>query len=325
MGDSNKNTYLAAVRTSELPAVITSAGDRATTLFLQYFTAEIRNPHTREAYARAITRFFNWSEQMGLTLDEIKPMVVALYIEELLTEVGTSTVKLHLAAIRKVFDYLVIGGVLENNPAASVRGPKYNPTVGLTPVLSADEARRLIDAIPIRDRMGRPLVIGLRDRAMIGVMVYSFARVSAVVGMDRDDFFVNGGQQTLRLHEKGSKVLEIPAHPNAALYLEEYLEVAGLTKGPLFPSANRHRLLNPTRIGRGPVLRMVKRHAARAGLSPKVCCHTFRATGITEFLNQGGALERAQKFAGHSSPTTTQLYDRRDAEDDLDEIGRIRI
>src|SRR5260370_39101940 len=93
------------------------------------------------------------------------------------------TVKQHLAAIRQLFDYLTTGGILEVNPAASVRGPKYVVKRGKTPVLAAEEARKLLDSIESNT------LIGLRDRALIGAMVYSFARVGATVTMRVGDYF----------------------------------------------------------------------------------------------------------------------------------------
>jgi integrase/recombinase XerD len=104
-----------------LPALIEGAGDRAAWRFVEFFTATIRNVNTRAAYARAVARFLAWCEGEGLSdFQAIRPVVVAAYIE---TFPGAApSVKQHLAAIRQCFDWLVAGGVLENNPAASVRG-----------------------------------------------------------------------------------------------------------------------------------------------------------------------------------------------------------
>jgi site-specific recombinase XerD len=129
------------------------------------------------AYARAVKQFFDWCDKRKLELREIEPLSAAAYIEQLSAEASKPTVKQHLAAIRKLFDYLTTGGILEHNPASSVRGPKYVVRRGKTPVLSAEEARKLLDSIETTT------LIGLRDRALIGVMVYSFARVGAAVAM----------------------------------------------------------------------------------------------------------------------------------------------
>ena len=161
--------------------------------------------------------------------------------------------------------------------------------------------------------MSTGTLVGLRDRALIGVMVFSFARVSAVVGMQRQDYFPQGKRGWLRLHEKGGKRHDVPAHHRAEAYLEAYLEAGALAdpKAPLFQSVDWARRLTGRALPRREVLAMIKRRAAAAELPPSTCCHTFRATGITAYLSNGGTLEHAQQIAAHASPKTTKLYDRR--------------
>jgi integrase len=160
-------------------------------------------------------------------------------------------------------------------------------------------------------------------------MIYSFARVSAVVNMRAQDYYRNGKRFWLRLHEKGGKFHEVPAHHNVELYLDSYLEAAGISgepKSPLFRSTRgRSRRLTSRRMGRRDVLRMIKRRTKAIGVTSRVCCHTFRATGITAYLKNNGSLEIAQAIAAHESPRTTKLYDRRRDELTLDEIERIVI
>ncbi len=227
-----------------------------------------------------------------------------------------------MAAIRMLFDYLVTGHVLEGNPASSVRGPKHVVKKGKTPVLSASEARQLLDAIDVRT------IIGLRDRALIGLLVYSFARVSAAICMNTGDYYSQGRRMWFRLHEKGGKYHEVPAHHNAVEYLDAYLGAAGVTeqtKLPLFRTLDRRRALTADRMHRTDVLRMIKRRACAANLPASTCCHTFRATGITAYLECGGSLEHAQRIAAHESARTTKLYDRTSDAVSLDEIERIVI
>ena len=305
-----------------LPALIVEAGDHATERFMEFFTANTRNPNTRMAYARAVWRFTGWCEARGLGLQQIRPMHVAAYIEH--HPGAPQSVKQALAAIRMLFDWLVIGQVVPTNPATSVRGPKYVIKRGKTPVLSAAEARRLLDSIDTSQ------LVGLRDRALIGVMVFSFARVGAVVGMKVEDYYHVGRQGWLRLHEKGGKFHEVPAHHKVEEYLDAYLTAASIyndKKGPLFRSAGRWQTdgLTDTAITRTDVLKMIKRRAAGVGLPYSICCHTFRATGITAYLENGGTLEHAQMIAAHESPRTTKLYDRTGDQITLDEIERIRI
>ena len=147
-----------------LPAIVVRTGESAAWRFVEFFTATIRNRNTRAAYAQAVMQFFAWCEKHRVyTLADVKPVVVAAYIEN---HAGAApTVKQHLAAIRMLFDWLVTGQVIPTNPAASVRGPRYNVKRGTTPVLTGNQARTLIDSIKTDS------IVGLRDRALIGLIV----------------------------------------------------------------------------------------------------------------------------------------------------------
>jgi len=327
----------------ELPAIVERSGKRAARRFIEFFAAGIRNPNTRDAYARSVRQFFDWLDAQrpsGADLSSIEPLHVAAYIEELSRRglpsnlawhrrqvVGrpysAPAVKQHLAAIRMLFDWLVTGGVLPMNPASSVKGPRYSVTKGLTPVLSEDEAKQLFASIATDS------IAGLRDRALLGVMTYTFARVGAVVGMNVEDYYEERHRRWLRFHEKNGKLHAVPAHHKVVDYLEAYLDASGLRRArgaPLFRTLDRTRALSPRRIARAEVLQMVKRRARGAGLSPeRVRCHTFRATGITNFIERGGTVEKAQQIAAHSDVRTTKLYDRSNDELSLDEIERISI
>lgn len=304
------------------PQLIRAAGRQAEARYWEFFAARIRNRGTREVYGRAVMKFCRWCEQGEISLPQVSPFVVAAYIELLTEKRSAPTAKLHLAALRMFFDWLVVGQVLPVNPAASVRGPKHVVKTGKTPVLSADVARQLLDAIDCTT------IIGLRDRALIGLMVYSFARVSAAIGMNVEDCFFQGRRMWFRLYEKGGKHHVVPAHHNAEQYIDEYLAAdAKLTdpQGPLFRTISRERNLTDTRMHRSDVLRMIQRRAKSAGLRTHICCHTFRATGITTYLQNGGSIENAQLIASHESIRSTKLYDRTSDEISLDEIERIII
>lgn len=249
-------------------------------------------------------------------------MIVAAHIEWLGTSLAPPSVKQSLAALRMLFDYMVIGHAIEVNPAGSVRGPKYVVKKGKTPVLTAAETRMLLDSIPA------DTIAGLRDRALIAAMVYSFARVGAVVHMNVEDYYQNGKRFWFRLHEKGGKFHEVPAHHRAEELVDAYLAAARIAEGrktPLFRTLDRHRRLTGSRVYPNDVLRMIKRYARRSGLSDRICCHTFRATGITTYLLNGGTLERAASIAAHESTRTTQLYNRTSDAVSLDEIEKILI
>jgi integrase len=313
---------LARLGIGTLPASIGTQDERTRLRFIQFFTANIRNRNTRRAYARAVKQFFGWTESRRLRLEDIDALAVAAYIEKIGGEMARPSVKQVLAGIRQMFDYLVTGGILPINPAASVRGPKYVSRRGKTPVLAAEQARQLLDAIDC----SKP--IGLRDRALIGLMVFSFARVGAANTLRVGDYFENEKRWWLRLHEKGGKRHEVPCHHTLVQYLDGWIGAAGLgpdKKGWLFRSIGKGGRLTTHRMDTNDVLRMIKRRAKEAGLPYSTCCHTFRATGITTYLKNGGTLEHAQQIAAHESPRTTKLYDRTRDQVSRDEIERIEI
>jgi site-specific recombinase XerD len=291
---------------------------------LEFFAAQIRNPNTRKAYMRAAGAFAAWCAEYGISeLGQVRPVHVAAYIEGLGKKIAAPSVKLQLAAIRMLFDWLVVGQVVPVNPASSVRGPKHVVKKGKTPVLSVDEARALLDAIDTTS------MVGLRYRALIGLMVYTFARVGAVIRMRVEDVYVQSRRTWVRLHEKGGKRHEMPCHHNLDEYLQAYVQGAGIEadlKGYLFRTAlGRTSQLSENPMYQVDVYRMVRRRARDARVRTKICCHSFRATGITEYLRNGGKLEVAQQMANHESARTTGLYDRRNDQVSLDEVERILI
>src|SRR5215471_4825826 len=194
---------------------------------------------------------------------------------------------------------------------------------GKTPVLTPEEARALLDSIDTST------VVGLRDRALISVMVFTFARVGAVVDMRVEDFYPQGKRWWVRLHEKGGKRHEMPTHHTLEAYLDAYIDTAKLRdsgKSSLFRSAVRRTgTLTDHAMNRIDAWRMIQRRATAMGLKVRINCHTFRTTGITAYMDAGGTLENAQRMAAHESPRTTKLYDRTGDKITLDEVERIRI
>jgi site-specific recombinase XerD len=307
-----------------VPALIAGASEHAARRFLEFFAAAIRNKNTRAAYYRAVSHFFAWCDAADLgDLVDIEPLHVATYIEVLGATAAKPTIKQHLAAIRMLFDWLVVGQVLALNPAHAVRGPKHVVRRGKTPVLTADQARRLLESIEVST------VVGLRDRALIGAMTYAFARIGAVVAMHIEDYYPQGKRWWLRLHEKGGKRHEMPVHHKLEVFLDEYLAAAGIrdeSKGPLFRTARgKTGVLTAEAMHRVDAYRMIRRRTAELGFKIKLGCHVFRATGITAYLEAGGTLENAQAMAAHESPRTTKLYDRTGDVITLDEVERITI
>ena len=318
-------TVLAPVSLPQrLPALVVAAGPRAETCVLEFFAASIRNGHTRRAYARSVGDFLLWCERRGLrSILDVQPLHVAAYVEELTRARSAPTAKLRLAAIRRLFAWLVVGQVVPVNSAASVRGPAHSVRRGKTPVLEAAEARQLLDSID------PSTPAGLRDRALIALMVFSFARVGAALGMKVEDVYVQGRRLWVRLNEKGGKRHEMPCHHQLEAALEAYLDGCGLKgepKGPLFRTLGRGTgRLTSTPLPQANAYAMIRRRARAAGIETAIGNHTFRATGITAYLKNGGQLETAAAMANHASTRTTQLYDRRSDQISLAEIERMRI
>jgi integrase len=359
-GASSVAERLTGVPLTEIPltgvpltgaSLVACSGAPAEARFRDFFAVSIRNPNTRAAYARAAADFCGFAAGAGIgSLAAVEPVHVAAWVEALGRSHAPATVKQRLAALRMLFDWLVVGQIVPLNPAAPVRGPRHVVRRGKTPVLGRDEARALIAAIDAST------LIGLRDRAFIGLMVYSFARVGAAVAMRVEDFYPSGRRWWVRLHEKGGKHHELPAHHNLEAWLHAYIDAAGIGpdqggagvgragvgrasvgrdgvgrasigrdgRGPLFRSAARRSGLLTTRplLARN-ALDLVRRRARAAGIATPVSNHTFRATGITAYLENGGTLEGAQAIAAHESPRTTKLYDRTADSVTLDEIERI--
>lgn len=164
------------------PALIAAAGEEARERFFEFFAAQIRNRNTRAAYLQAAHQFFAWCEDRGLELRQIRPLHVAAYIEAKQRELSAPSIKQHLAGLRMLFNWLVIGQVLPTNPALFVKGPKFSRQVGITPILEAGQMRDLLDSIETNS------LKGLRDRA-----------VSAVVLLAREDYRFQGKRPQLRL------------------------------------------------------------------------------------------------------------------------------
>lgn len=312
---------------SATPAIIAEAGANARFAYREFFEAQIDNPHTRRAYRHAVDQLFSWCERRGVPLARLSPWLIGEYIQQLRRDDGTPaskpTRKVHLAALRHFFDKLVLRHAVALNPAASVRGPRHQVIEGRTPALGVLQARQMLAGI------GTHSLIGLRDRAVIGVLIYTAVRVGAVAKLRRRDFFTDGRQWLLRFDEKGGKERVIPARHDLEGFIREYLGAIGDAPAvaPLFLSLRRGcDLCRQTALRPGDMLRMVRRRFRNAGLpAESLSCHSFRATTITNLLEQGVPLEDVQHLAGHADPRTTRLYDRRHREVTRNIVERISI
>ena len=304
------------------PALIAAAGPAAQFAWDEFIYGQIRNPHTRRAYSHAVRQFLDYCRELDLDLPQVAPRDVGLYLDGLNYAPGTK--KVHLAALRHFFDTLVTRHVVVLNPAASVRGDRLQVIEGKTPEIGVEQARRLLK------RIDASHVVGLRDRAILGVLIYTAARVGAVAKLRRGDFYSVIDQYFLRFTEKGGKSREIPVRHDLRGFVLEYLAVGDFEyadkSAPLFRSAiRRTRRLTQQGMTADDIGRMVKRRAKRSGLSDRLSPHSFRVTTITDLLSQGVSLEDVQNLAGHADPRTTRLYDRRQQSVTRNIVERISV
>jgi site-specific recombinase XerD len=305
-----------------LPRLIADAGDAARFAYEEFVFGRLRNPFTRRNYQHAVDRFLAWCEGHRIVLTHVMPKHVGLYIDELAA--APSTKKLHLAALRHFFDELVTRHAVLLNPAASVRGERYQVVEGKTPELSVDQARSLLRSIGVSD------IVDLRDKAIIGILIYTAARVGAVAKLTRGDLYDTGDQHCLRFLDKGGKSREIPVRHDLQGILFSYLDTATLgdadRHSALFRTvAHFSRELTDRRMTANDIGRMVKRRMREAGLPNRLSCHSLRVTTITDLLSQGIRLEDVQQLAGHADPRTTRLYDRRQRTVTRNIVERISI
>jgi integrase/recombinase XerD len=305
-----------------LPPIILEAGEETTKRFIEFFLVNISNQNTRAAYAQALRDFFNWCHlERGLAFSQISAIAVSAYIAQHRGSIPTR--RQSLSAIKSMYQWLLKGNVVKANPAVEVRTLKYKLLVGKTTVLTTEEMKQLFEAIDTSH------VVGLRDRALIGVMFYSFARISAVLAMNVEDIQERGKRLWLRLHEKGGRYHEVPMHHKAEEYVDEYITASRISdekESPLWrTTVGRSRKLTERRLQRVEAWNMIKRRARNALINEAACNHSFRAAGITNFLENGGSRDNAQRIAAHADVRTTALYDRRGDQISLDEIERIRL
>jgi site-specific recombinase XerD len=304
------------------PAAIERSGAAARFAWDEFFSAQVRNPHTRAAYLRAVRRFLDWCSGCGIELARVTPGMVGRYLDEHPGSIPTR--KLHLAAVRRFFDVLVTRHVVLLNPALSVRGERYQVIEGKTPEITAEQARALLRSIDVAG------VVGLRDRALVGTLIYTAARVGAVCRLRLCDLQHDGTQWCLRFTEKSGKSREIPVRHDLERFLLAYLEGARLGgepgDSPLFrTAARRSRRLTANPLSPTDACRMVKRRLEGAGLPLRLSPHSFRVATITDLLEQGVAQDEVQYLAGHADPRTTRLYDRRQKRVTRNVVERISI
>jgi site-specific recombinase XerD len=257
-----------------------------------------------------------------LVLRQIAPAHVGQFLDGLPD--APSSKKVYLAAIRRLFDLLVTRHAIVLNPAASVRGDRLTVVEGRTPEITAQQARKLLSCIDLSH------VVGLRDRAIVAVLVYTAARVGAVASLRRADFLDVGDQHCLQFLDKGGKIREIPVRHDLQGFIYEYLDAARLVDvpagSPLFrTTVRRTKAITAAAMTAGDIGRMVKRRLCDAGLPSRLSPHSLRVATVTDLLSQGVSLADVQNLAGHADPRTTRLYDRRGRRVTRNIVERISI
>ena len=304
------------------PAILRRAGTHACFAADEFFSARLSNSHTRRAYARPVGRFLAWCEEQGIELRQVTPGLAGRFIEEL--PGSDPTRNLALAALRHFFDALVMRHAVALNPFASVRGRKHSVIDGQTPELTIQQARDLLASLDTSH------VLGLRDRAVLGTLIYTGARVGAIAQLRLQDLRDQGEHRVMRFSEKGGKQREIPVRHDLDGWLRAYLDAAGIADDPKDATLFRGSWKNQRRLIGQPftahaIRRMLKRRLNNAGLPEIISPHSFRVMVVTDLLSQNVPMEDVQYLAGHSNPRTTQIYDRRSRRVTRNIVERISV
>ncbi|MDX1928301.1 MAG: tyrosine-type recombinase/integrase [Pirellulaceae bacterium] len=313
---------LPAIR-EQVPMLVQAAGASAKFAWEEFFYGRIRNLHTRRAYYRSVIRFLDWCETHDVSLQQITPAHIGLHLDQVAQSIASK--KQILAGLRHFFDGLVTRHAIALNPASSVRAERYSVLEGKTPEITVMQARHLLLSISTTD------IIGLRDKSIIAVLVYTAARVGAVSKLHVKDFYDSGDQYCLHFDDKGGKSREIPVRHDLQTLLTKYLHAAEVQIGRdplrnLFTTArSKTKQLTLRPMTAGDIGRMVKRRMAAADLPSRLSPHSFRVATITNLLEQGVPLEDVQYLAGHADPRTTRLYDRRSKQVTRNIVERISI
>ena len=309
------------------PMIVAKAGQKYVKGYALFF-AQHMNDNTNDMYSRAIRAFFSYLEAIECPLQRVTAAQVLAYAKYRTDKrrkphLTLNSIRPHLSAIREFFNACVLCGAITANPAAAVKPPSRRLKHGTTPVIDASEVRQILDHIT--ESLDKQT--DYRDRAMIATMAYCFFRISAVLSFKVKDYSLRGGVAWLTANEKGGKVHDMPVNDALKPLIDEYITQADLTDKPdayLFPSSHgKSGKLNERPYSRNAAWEMVRRRASAAGVHKPVGNHSFRATGITTFMNSGGALEKAQMLAGHAHISTTKLYDRSEDDDKVEEISRL--
>lgn len=297
--------------------VLVRSGQRAVKLYNDYLHLSIRSDDSRQTYRSALSLFLRFCDTIDVSeLLDVEPSHVRAYLDHRTKDLGlVASARTHFSAIKSFFQYLVEQQFIASNPAASVSYAFVDARKGKTPIIAATEVRALLDSIPDDPTHADDPAkqTDLRDKALIALMAYTFVRIGGALSSCVRDVRFDDGVMWLDMVEKGAKSHSVPLSGAPREFLTRYMEHCGLTQpsAPLFQSANRNGELTGKPYDRGNSRRMIARRAKAIGISGNTKNHTFRATGITHFLEGGGRIDDAQDIANHSDASTTRRYDRR--------------
>ena len=305
----------------EVPALVRDGGTNAKYAWEEFLYGEIENAHTRRAYGKAVSDLLTVADQAGLTLQQISPKFVRQHFERMKAGTSVPTRKLRLSAVKRFLDIAVTRHAIPLNPALSVRGEKHQTIEGKTPEISPVQAAKLLKSCDENS------LIGLRDKTIIAILIYTAARVGAVAKLTLGDFVTTGTLYALKFKEKGGKDREIPVRHDLEALIKKYIERSGISKSsPLFPSAiGKSGKLSSSEMHPNDLRRMLKRRLKEAGLSSEFSPHSFRVCTLTDLLKQEVPREDVQYLAGHADARTTALYDRRGKKVTRNIVERITV
>jgi len=279
--------------------------------YLEYNTTSI---DTKNTYRRAITRMLKYCESQGIVdLLDVEAGHIKDYIRVLRSAGKNSAAHTAFYSSKAFFQQCVDDGYLSSNPCGSIKEKFPKPKRGATQVLSPSQINQLILSIPCLDGEESPKESDMRDRALIALMAYTFARIGGALSTRIRDFKYQNDRYWLRMVEKGDKKHTVYVPQAAAEKIVEYIEYADLTKPHdwLFQSANRNGKMSGRPYDRSNSREMIKRRSIAVFKKDlKVKNHTLRATGITNALMQGISFDIVQDMANHADGNTTKLYDK---------------
>ncbi len=290
--------------------------------------ANIENPQTRRAYR---TDLMDFASFVGLARPDDMRLVTRAHViawrEHLKKrELVGSTIRRKLAALSSLFDYLAERNAVSDNPVNGVKRPKASASEGLTPRLSDDQARRLLEAPDENTLKGK------RDRAILATLLFHGLRRAELCNLRVQDLTQREGIPHLRIEGKGDRIRFIPAHPLPCRLIRDYLDEAGHggnLKGAMFRSLSRSLSkgasgkLTPDSIARD-VVRKYAEETDIAGETIGVSPHAMRVTAVSNARDHGADLDDLQHWAGHAHIGTTRLYIRRQAKPEDSPTYKVR-